>query len=1110
MSERKRPERREESDASATGRGGEGALASWVRSGLAAMVAVLLLAGGVIAIVLTPREEEPQIDVPLIDVFVQAPGLTAEGVGRRVVWEIERALYGAEGVEYLYSTSAPGAAVVTARFYVGENSYRAQTRVRDRLERNRHRFPPELLDYQIRPVHVDDVPFMTITLHSATVDSADLLLMGEELLHELTAIEDVGLTFITGGRRLEASIDLDPARLTAHGATVSDVRDAIVGANYNIPAGGLESANTSMPVDVERPLVDVSQLRELIVSVENGSPVMLDDVAEVRLAPAEPEVYSSFTFGPASGREAPGGASLGRCAVTLALAKRPGVNAVSVAEEVLDRLDRLRPELLSDDVEATITRDYGASADNAVNWLVYSLLGASLVVMAVLAAALGLREALIVAVSVPTTFAVALLVNYLAGYTLNRVTLFALIVVLGLIVDDAIVSIDNIHRWLHTSVGKGLSSVAAITRAVTEVVPPMVLTSLVVVVAFVPLAFVTGLMGPYMAPMALAVPVAMISSTAVAALIVPWLALVVFKDRRQDRGEEEDAPSDGPAEGDDGIEDTARYRSYRRLVNPFLARVPMAWGLIVATLALFLAAVSLPLAGLIPLKLLPFDNNEKLQFFVSMPEGTPVERTAAVVDELVDLAARQNETLDVTSYAGTNSPVDFAGLVRGYYLRKGPHVGDVRINFIDDDNRSASSHEIALRLRDEVRRIAERHGAVVEIVERPPGPPVRAPVVAEVRGPPSMSYEDLLSGARRIERLFHDREGLVDVDTSIEEDHPRLIFEVDQQEAKSVGLDPLEIAELVAIAVGGADLDYLRAPVPITARPVRVRLPASLRTDASAVEFIPIARREGRVLTAGELGRFRRAPIEQTIERKDLERVVYVTAALTNQTPVEAVLSLREDVERLKSSGELDEALEVRFDGEGEWFITIRVMRDLAIALGVALLAIYALLVYQTGSYLVSLILITSVPLTLIGIFPGFWLLDALLGGSVDGYRTSKHFTATAMIGILALAGIAVRNAILLIDFAQMEQRRGASVRDAVLRAGALRTRAILLTAGTAMLAVLPIAFDPVFVGLAWSLIFGLFVSTPFTLVLVPTLYVMLFDRQSEANDRQESSRGDS
>lgn len=842
------------------------------------------------------------------------------------------------------------------------------------------------------------------------------------------------------------------------------------------------------------------------MAADQGFPVMLADVADVRLAAAEPEIYTSFVYGPAAGQSTSddfvGGSATGRAAVTLALAKRAGSDAVTVAQQVRQRLEQVRSSLLPDDVEISITRDYGASADHAVNWLVYSLLGASVVVMAVLAAALGLREALIVAVSVPTTFAIALLVNYLADYSLNRVTLFALIVALGLIVDDAIVSIDNIHRWLHMSAVKEHSAVVRISGAVREVVPPMVLTSLVVVVAFVPLAFVTGLMGPYMAPMALAVPVAMISSTAVATLIVPWLALIVLggNERHASHNSEPDGNADDRSSApSDGIEDTTRYRLYKRVLEPLISSTSRSWILIIATIVLLIAAISLPILGMIPLKLLPFDNNDKLQFFVHMPEGTPVEETAAIVEELVDLAATQNEVLDVTSYAGTNSPVDFNALVRGYYLNKGPNVGDIRINLIEDERRQASSHEIALRLRNQVDSIADRYGAVIEIVERPPGPPTLSPVVAEVRAPPSMTYAELLEGARRVEQLFQSFEGVVDVHTSIEADSTRLIFEVDQQEAKLVGLDPRSLAQLVAIAVGGADLDYLRDSENLTPRPVHIRLPASWRTDASALESIPLVRYEDRVLTIGELGKFRQAPIEQSIERKGLDRVVYVTAALTGQTPVEAVLDLRDEVTHLKSSGQLKEQVEVAFDGEGEWFITMRVMRDLLIALSVALLAIYALLVYQTGSYLVSLILLTSVPLTVIGIFPGFWMLDALMGGSVGKYQTHVHFTATAMIGIIALAGIAVRNAILLIDFTQKEQRRGVSVRDAVLRAGALRARAILLTAGTSMLAVLPIAFDPVFVGLAWSLIFGLFVSTPFTLVLVPTLYVMLFDRKPEA-----------
>ena len=1096
-----------------SGRGSPGLLTGWLRSGLAAMVVVLALAGGVIALLMTPREEEPQIDVPLIDIFVEAPGLSAEAVERRVTWPMEQSLFGAEGVEHIYSTSFPGRAVITARFYVGEDPYAAQVRVRNRLDRNRHRFPPSLRGYQIRPVHVDDVPFMTLTLHGPATPPAELLSLAEELLHELTAIEGVGLVFIAGGANLEARVELDPQRMAAHGVTLPQLRDAVRGANVYRPAGSLGASNTRTAVDIGPPLKDVERLRDLVVTSTDGQPVMLTDVARVELAPAESDTHVEFARGPASPdathENAARGPPVGRSAVTIALAKRAGANAVSVSEQVRDAADRLRPHLLPDDVGLTITRDYGASADDAVNWLVYSLLASSAVVMAVLAAALGVKEALVVAVSVPTTFAIALLVNYLAGYSLNRVTLFALIVALGLIVDDSIVSIDNIHRWLHTAVGEGVNRFERIAGAVGEVVPPMVLTSLVVVVAFVPLAFVTGLMGPYMAPMALIVPVAMIASTAVATLLVPWLALVVFSegaDRDGQRGNDaaEAAPTGNNNIADDqsdSVERTRRYRFYDRVVAPFIERRPLGVTLVVAMIVLFCGSLALPALGLIPLKLLPYDNNEKLQFVIDLPEDAPVEKTAALASELTELALRQREVLNVTSYAGLPSPLDFNGLVRGYYLRSGEHVGDVRVNMVDYDRRPSSSHEITLRLRDETDRIAERFGASVKIVERPPGPPVLAPVVAEVSGPPEMTYRELLDGARRIERVFQEEKGLVDVDTSIEAAAPRLVYELDQQEGALVRLSASDVAELMAASLAGVEIDFLRDDLEIRPRPIRLRLPAASRADRSSLEVLPLARIGDHVLTAGELGAFRSTTIEQAIERKDLRRVVYVTASLAGRTPVDAVLTLSGRIESLTASGDLDGRLEVRLDGEGEWFITRRVFRDLGIALGVALLAIYALLVYQTGSYLVSLLLLTSVPLTVIGIMPGFWLLNAFMSGSVGGYETSVHFTATAMIGIVALAGIAVRNAILLIDFTQRERERGTAVREAILRAGALRIRPILLTAGTAMLAVLPIAFDPVFAGLAWALIFGLFVSTAFTLVLVPTLYGLLYMRRDGAHD---------
>ena len=1070
----------------------QGFLGQWIRSGLAILVVGVALLGGIIALSFTPREEEPQIDVPLIDVFVRAPGLTAAEVERRIVWPMEQTLYATRGVEYVYSSSFQDGAVITTRFYVGEDPTESAVHVRSRLERNKHRFSPELASYQIRPVYVDDVPFMTFTLHSDTLDDAELLSLAEEYLYDLTSIEGVGLIFIVGGRNEAVRIGLDPQKMVSRGVTLPELNRAVNGFNTRVTGGEIESRNQTTRIETGRPFRSVDGLRDLVVGRDEAGPVFLRDVARVEEGPVEATNHILFAKGPASGpHTAPvDPVPSDRAAVTFALAKRPSMNAVAVSEEIHERVEALRPLFASKGVEIDVTRDYGASADYAVNWLVFSLFGASVVVMTVLAVFLGWREALIVLVAVPTTFAIALLVNYLAGFTLNRVTLFALIVALGLIVDDSIVCIENIHRYLHTSAGAGRGFVDNITVAVKEVVPPMVLTSLVVVVAFVPLAFVTGLMGPYMAPMALTVPVAMLSSTAVASLIAPWLAKLVFGKEAEKRAEEKAASS--TQAGEDG-DNTAPRGLYTRMVAPFLDHRGMAYGLIAGLTLLFAGAVAMPFLGWIPLKLLPHDDAESLQLVVDLPEGTPLERTEGLVRELAAIARRQHEVLDVTAYTGVSGPMDFNGLVRGYYLREGKHVGDIRINLIQDEHRRHSSHQIALRLWEETRPVVERYGATVKVVERPPGPPVLAPVVAEIGGPPDMEYAELLRGAERVESLFRETSGLLGVDSSMEAPAPRRIFEVDRTKAALAGLTEEEVGRLVAGAVRGVDLTHLREAEEIRPRPVRLRLPPADRSGTRVLEDLPLARVDGRVLTVGELGTFRDAPADQTIERKNLRRVIYITGETAGRMPVEVVFELSGKIEALRRDGGLPEGVEVRFDGEGEWFITRRVFRDLGIALGIAVVGIFAMLVYQTGSYPVAGILLSSIPLTLVGVLPGFWLLNALLTTQTAGVAVGIPFTATGMIGIVALAGIAVRNAILLIDFAQSERKKGKSVREALLSAGTLRTRPILLTAGTALLAVIPIAFDPVFSGLAWTLIFGLFVSTLFTLVLVPALYQRVY-----------------
>lgn len=1074
----------------------KGFLSAWLRSGLAAMAVILALAGGGVALFFTPREEEPQIDVPLIDIFVRAPGLSAAEVERRVVWPMEQTLFGTRGVEYVYSTSFQDGAIITARFYVGETPVESEVHVRNRLERNRHRYSPEMADYQIRPVYVDDVPFMTVTLHSASADDARLLSLAEEYLFDLTQIEGVGLISVVGGRNEAAGIELDPQRMAAHGVGFDELQRRLSGANTRISAGRLSGGDATTPVDIGRPLAGVEELRKLVVATTKGKPVLLEDVAEVREKAVDPQHHVSFASGPADGSAGSANSQdvAMRGAVTLALAKRPDANAVAVSSQVREKLEKLESVLASHEVELAVTRDYGRSADGAVDWLVFSLLGSSLVVMAILAASLGLREALIVAVSVPTTFAIALLINYLAGFSLNRVTLFALIVALGLIVDDSIVSIDNIHRYLHTRAGRGRSRLGNIAAAVGEVVPPMVLTSLVVVVAFLPLAFVTGLMGPYMAPMALTVPVAMLTSTVVATLIVPWLAQLILRERDGSEATGDTAESEDPGSADDDeVEQSRLYRGYARIVSPLLDRRGVAFLFLGLLLLLFAGSVAIPFLRLIPLKLLPHDDAEKIQWVVDQDEDASLESTAALTRELAAVALRQNEVKNVTTYAGAASPVDFNGLVRGYYLRQGPHVGDVRLNLVDDDRRSRSSHELALHLREAVRPVAEKYDASVKTIERPPGPPVLAPVVAEIRGAEDMPYRQLCEAAARIKELFEQEPGLVDVDTSLEADVRRLLFEVDRQKALLAGVTPEALGRLAATALRGADLSYLREEREIRPRPIRLRLPSKFRDAPERLEDLPVTRIEGRILTLGELGEFREESIDQAFERKNLGRVIYVTAGVAGRTPTDAVFSLEPAVEQLKASGELPAGVQVAFDGEGEWFLTRRVFRDLGIALGVALLAIYAMLVYQTKSYVIPVILLTSVPLTFIGIMPGFWLLNLAFTDHAAGHAIGIPFTATGMIGIVALAGIAVRNAILLVDFTQARQKEGFGVRDALLQAGALRVRPILLTAGTAMLAVIPIAFDPVFAGLAWSLIFGLLISTLITLVLVPTLYFLVY-----------------
>jgi multidrug efflux pump subunit AcrB len=1054
---------------------------AFLRGNLSVLLILVMLVVGVAALYLTPREEEPQIVVPLADVYVQMPGASAEVVEQQVANRLERLLSQIDGVEHVYSMSRPGQAVVTVRFYVGEDREKSLVKLHNKIAMNVDLVPPGVTGWVVKPIEVDDVPMLNVTLWSKKADDYTLRRIAEQVEVSLQSVENTARTEVIGGRRRQIRVLLNPEQLTARQVTPMEIERVLRGANVNLHAGAFQSGNRDFQVESGPFVQSALELERLVVAVFEGRPVYVRDVAQVIDGPEEPSAYTRIRFGPAA-HSTPTGQDYP--AVTVAIAKRKGSNAVWVAEALEKKLDELRLTTIPDNVQLLITRNYGETANEKVNELVRELGLAIVIVAALIALTLGWREAIIVVTAVPLTFALTLLVNYLAGYSINRVTLFALILSLGLVVDDPIVDVENIFRHFRMRKEPPLQ---AVLTAVNEVRPPIIVATLVVIVSFLPMFFITGMSGPYMRPMALSVPVAMLMSMVISFTVTPWMSYFVMRGQY------------GKGDGHDAATETLTHRVYKLIVTPFLQRRPLALGLIATMILLLLGSMILPATGQVPLKMLPFDNKSEFQVVVDMPEGSTLGATDAALSDLAAYVCTALEVTEALSYAGTASPIDFNGLVRHYYLRRDANKGDLRVNLLPKKDRKQQSHEIVLRLRNGLEAVARRHRARIKIVEVPPGPPVLSTIVAEVYARPDQSLSELQTDTAHVRCLFETESGVVDVDDTFEADRSRYIFRIDKEKASLNGVSAEEIASTVRLALQGwtpgegapqtKRAGAAQRPHEINPLYIVLNLPQSERSSRADLGRLGVKTPSGSLVRIGELGRFEELLAEQTIYHKDLRRVAYVLGETAGRTPAEAILGMQARLKREPAPGKAD----VSWTGEGEWKITLDMFRDLGLAFGGAVLLIYILLVWRTGTYTMPLVRMISIPLTIIGIMPGFWLLNALGSGTIGGHANPVYFTATAMIGLIALAGIADRNAILLLDFIQTVLQRGGTLREALIESGAVRFRPIVLTAGAAMLGAWPITLDPVFSGLAWSLIFGLVVSTAFTLLLVPVVYWLIY-----------------
>ncbi|WP_139555899.1 efflux RND transporter permease subunit [Methylotetracoccus oryzae] len=1052
------------------------------------LIASLLL--GAAALLLTPREEEPQIIVPVADVLVRAPGASAEEVEKLVATPLETKLREIDGVEYVYSASRAGEALVTVRFYVGEDREDSLVKVWNKVMSHRDIIPRIVTDWSVKPVEIDDVPIVTLTLSSAdpTYDTAALRRLADELCDKLSAVDDTGRITVTGGETRRVLLYPDVTKMSAHGVTLLELLGSVGRANVKLQAGTFDRAGERVRLDVGRDYVSADEVAQTVIASPSGHPVYVRDVAQVVDGTEEPESYTRIGFGQAAAQSREIGESTEarvgdeRQAVTLGIAKRKGANAVTVAEHVIETMEGLKGSVIPEDVTVTLTRDYGETADHKVNELVKHLFIAIATIVVLLALTLGPKESFIVALAVPMTLGITLFCDLLFGYTINRVTLFALILSLGLLVDDPIVDVENIFR--HFQLRREPPLEAALT-AVDEVRPPTIFATFTVIVSFLPMFFITGMMGPYMGPMAFNVPVAMLMSLLVAFTVTPWASYHLLQ-------------SEYGKHGDEGldIKSSGVYRFYERTLGGLIKTPARSGWFLLAIVAALVASSLLAVTRLVPLKLLPFDNKNELQLVLDLPRNTTLEDTDALARDLGAYLATLNEVTDYETYIGIASPMDFNGMVRHYYLRHGGHVGEIRINLLPKEQREQRSHEIALRIRPEIEKIGQRHGAVVKIVESPPGPPVLSTFVAEVYGPLDADYRELARVTETVRTEVTRISGIADVDDYVDDPQTTAQFRLDRNKAALLGVSVADVAETLRVGMAGTAAGTVHAPHEREPMDLTLRLSRSDRSALATLTSLKLRGASGQLVPVSELGHFVEEPADLTIYHKNLKRLNYVIAEMVGRSPVEAVFDWW-DIETAKP---LPPGYTVDLSGEGEWKITVDVFRDLGLAFGAALLMIYVLLVAQTESLGMPLIIMVAIPLTVIGIMPGFWALNVFFTEPVAGYDTPILFTATGMIGMIALAGIVVRNSIILIDFIERLREQGAPLADALIEAGATRLRPIFLTAGAAMFGSFVITLDPIFSGLAWSFIFGIFASTAFSLLVVPVVYYLIYRKTAAAS----------
>ena len=1033
----------------------------WIGSKLTPLVIAGSMLLGAFAVWKLPREEEPQIIVPMVDVFVQMPGASAREVEERVTKPMEKLLWEIPGVEYIYSTSSPGMSTAIVRFLVGQDEEKSIVRLNQKLNANLDLIPPGASLPLVKPRSIDDVPILALTFWSKRYGDVELRRIAAQVDDTVKQTPDVSAVALIGGQRREIQITLDPARLNAYNLSPLQIAGALGLSNRRMPSGAFASGNRQYLLETGEFLRTADDVRNVVVGVANQKPIFVHDVAQVTDGGEEALQYVRFSDGKGFFP-----------AVTIAISKRKGTNAVSVGEDVLHRLEPLRGSVIPSDVEMTVTRNYGDTAKEKSNELLWHMLIAVISVSVLIALALGFRESLIVFTAIPVTLALTLTVFYLYGYTLNRITLFALIFSIGILVDDAIVVLENIVRHWRMSANRGRPPFEVAIEAVDEVGNPTILATLAVVAAILPMAFVGGLMGPYMRPIPIGASAAMLFSLLVAFIVTPWAAVRILKPGVHHEGERESFVT----------------RMYRVFMGGLLHRTILRWTFLGVVVVLLVASTALFYIGFVKVKMLPFDNKSEFQVIVDMPNGTTLEETARVTQLLAGETEKQREVVNVQTYVGTASPYNFNGLVRHYYLRRGPNIADIQVNLLSKDARDLQSHEIAKRVRLRIQPIAERYGARIKVAEVPPGPPILETLVAEVYGP---GLDRRIALARQIRDLFKQTKGVVDVDWYVEDDQSKYILSVDKEKAAISGISEDDIARAVQLASAGYQAGLLHTDSAKEDVPLTVRLDRATRSDLSRIEQLKIGH-----VALGELVHIEKVTEDKSIYHKNLMPVTYVVADIAGEieSPVYAVLKLGPEIGKIK----IPEGYQIEqhmaalpsdpdrysMKWDGEWHITYEVFRDLGIAFAAVLILIYGLVVGWFQSFLTPLIIMAAIPFSLVGILPAHGLLHAF-------------FTATSMIGFIAGAGIVVRNSIILVDFIELRLAEGMPLAEAVIDAGAVRFRPMMLTAAAVVVGSSVILFDPIFQGLAIALMAGEIASLMLSRMTVPVLFYIFNKRRN-------------